>query len=233
MATLEDVHIVVSSTLHRHFALKPVSLKHPFPERPARALGLVTMDGDVFSTDRLLRIVLLRMRLPLYLRVYSTFIRPMLEYDLPVLSCEVVITGKKRMLLLDIHRTGTPEYPEDAPFFEKLAEIRNDYSDLLQHSTKKMTEDIKSVFSRAVCQVRITDALADLALDLVERYLNAYAELVSSTAPLEGDSLEKARAGFDCYLKTIIDHDPGVKGNKILFGKTGGVERALDVFYGL
>jgi hypothetical protein len=29
----------------------------------------------------------------------------------------------------------------------------------------------------------------------------------------------------------VIDHDPGVKGYKMLFGKEGGVKRALDIFF--
>ena len=34
-------------------------------------------------------------------------------------------------------------------------------------------------------------------------------------------------------LETVVEHDPGVKGNIMFFGKKEGVERALDMFYGV
>jgi hypothetical protein len=30
-----------------------------------------------------------------------------------------------------------------------------------------------------------------------------------------------------------VEHDPGIKGNKIFFGKEEGVKRALEMFYGI
>jgi hypothetical protein len=42
-----------------------------------------------------------------------------------------------------------------------------------------------------------------------------------------------ALAEFDTYLKTVIDHDPGVKKNIMFFGRQGDIERALDIFYGI
>ncbi|MEI6126640.1 MAG: hypothetical protein WCQ99_08840, partial [Pseudomonadota bacterium] len=64
MKTLQDIHPDVLSELRQHISLSPVSLKHPFPERPARALGLIKLDGEVFSSEKLLRIVCMRINLP-------------------------------------------------------------------------------------------------------------------------------------------------------------------------
>ena len=55
--------------------------------------------------------------------------------------------------------------------------------------------------------------------------------MVEKATPLSGDALDKAKQDFESYLKTLIDHDPGFKGYKLLFGKEGGVTRALDILF--
>jgi len=92
---------------------------------------------------------------------------------------------------------------------------------------------IQSVFSNAVCQVTIPPDMDGRALSLFSGYLDAYLELVADARPLAGGELSKVREEFDAYLKTVVEHDPGVKGNIMLFGRQGGIERALDIFYGM
>ena len=84
MSKLMNIHPIVQEEIRKYFDLKPVQLKHPLPERPVRALGLMDIDGEVFSSDRLLRAVFIRPQLPVYFAVRSMFLRPRVEYDLPV-----------------------------------------------------------------------------------------------------------------------------------------------------
>ncbi|MCX8044103.1 MAG: phytochromobilin:ferredoxin oxidoreductase [Desulfobacterota bacterium] len=233
MENLESIHQEVLRICSNRLQLMPVTLKHPFPERPVRTLGLVKLDGQVFSSDKLQRIVLFTMQPPFYLKIYSTFIRPKLQYDLPVFSCEVVCMGsKKKMFLVDAHRTGGAGIKDYTPFFDRLIAIRDQFPDLMRFS-KVTGKGIQSVFSKAVCQVTIPPEMDGRALELFSRYCVAYIDLIDAAEPLAGDDLKKIRSEFEAYLKTVIDHDPGMKGNIILFGKKGGIERALDIFYGL
>ncbi|MEI6125531.1 MAG: hypothetical protein WCQ99_03160, partial [Pseudomonadota bacterium] len=186
----------------------------------------------VFSSEKLLRIVCMRINLPFYLKIYSTFIRPKLEYDLPVFSCEVVCMGSKKMFLVDAHTAGKGSGNEHADFFEGLLKIRGKYADLLKYQ-KVTGKGIQSVFSKAVCQVTIPGNMDERALQIFREYLNAYVALVDKARPLSGVALAALRKEFESYLKTVVDHDPGVKGNIMFFGRQGGVERALDIFYGM
>jgi hypothetical protein len=43
--------------------------------------------------------------------------------------------------------------------------------------------------------------------------------------------LVQARKAYEEYLATIVEHDPGVRMYKLLFGKRGGEARALDIFF--
>ena len=60
-----------------------------------------------------------------------------------------------------------------------------------------------------------------------------FSEMVEKATPLSGGALDNAKQVFEGYLKTVVEHDPGVKGYKMLFGKEEGVTRALDIFFDL
>jgi len=230
MESLRKIHPVAIAGLKKRFILNPVPLKYPFPERPIRTLGLVKADGDVFSSEKFSRLVFFRLTFPFYLAVRSIFLRPRMEFDLPVFSSEIVITGKKRMFIVDIHRTGESKGHDDSELFDRLIKIREQYPALLKKKTTPGGE-IQSVFSKAACQVKITEDKDEQALNLFREYLEVFSEMVENATPLSGDALDQARQAFEGYLKTVVDHDPGVKGYKMLFGKEGGVTRALDIFF--
>ena len=230
METLKEIHRIALAELNKRFSLNTVPLKYPFPERSPRTLGLVKSDGDVLSSEKFSRVVLMRINLPVYLSVRSIFLRPRMELDLPVFSCETVITGKKRMFLVDIHRTGESTGHDDSALFDKLIKIRGRYPDLLKNK-KTQQGEIQSVFSKAVCQVKIRENLDEQALSIFREYLGVFSEMVEKSTPLSGEALDKAKHAFEGYLKTVVDHDPGIKGYKMLFGEKGGVTRALDIFF--
>lgn len=231
MESLREIHPIAMRELKKRFTLNPVPLKHPFPERPLRTLGLVKVDGDVFSSEKFSRAVFFRLNLPVYLAVRSIFLRPRMELDLPILTSEIVITGKTRMFMVDIHRTGQSTGHDDSALFERLIRIRDRYPDLL---AKKSTlgGEIQSVFSKAACQVKnITEGMDEQAIGLFREYLGVFSEMVEKATPLSGGALDNAKQVFEGYLKTVVEHDPGVKGYKMLFGKEEGVTRALDIFF--
>ncbi len=63
-------------------------------------------------------------------------------------------------------------------------------------------------------------------------YLSLFCGIVENTAPVSGEKLTQTREAFEDYLKSIVDHDPGLKVWKVLFGAKGGVERSMDMHYG-
>jgi len=230
MGSLRDIQTVALAEIKRRFSLNPVRLKYPFPERSKRTLGLVRVDGEVYSSEEFSRVVLMKIDLPFYLSVRSTFLRPRIELDLPVFAGEVVITGKKRMVMFDIHRAGDEGQHDDNELFDRMLQIRGRYPSLLQNPGTVQGE-ITSVFSRAAVQARITEAQDDDAAGVFREYLNVFLDLTQKTTPLSGAALDLAKSAFEKYLKTVVDHDPGVKGYKFLFGRESGVTRALDIFF--
>ena len=231
MGSLREIHSLALPEIKKRFTLNPVTLKYPFPERPLRTLGLAKTDGDVFNSEKFSRIVFMRINLPVYLAVRSVFLRPRVELALPVFDCEILIMGKKRIFMVDVQGKGASTGHDDSALFDKLIEIRKRYPDLLKKKTAFGGDKIKSVLSKAVCEVKITEDEDEQALSIFRQYLEVYCEMVEKATPLSGDALDKAKQDFESYLKTLIDHDPGFKGYKLLFGKEGGVTRALDILF--
>jgi len=112
-----------------------------------------------------------------------------------------------------------------------MLKIQERYPELIKH-TKKRQDAIQEVFSRAACQVDITEDLEDQAVSLWKEYLNLFCDMVDKSRPVSGDELKKTQQVFEDYLKTLVEHDPGVGIWKVLFGKKGGVERSMDMHFG-
>ena len=230
MESLREIHPIALAELKKRFSLNTFPLKYPFPERPIRTLGLVKFDGDVFSSEKFSRVVLMRVKLPFYFAASSTFLRPKMELGLPFFDAEVVIMGKKRIFMVDIQGTGKSIGYDDSALDDRLIKIRERYPALLE-KTIKIKGKIQSVFSQAACQVKITEKQDEQALSIFREYLGVFLEMVEKATPLSGDALDQARQAFEEYSKTVVDHDPGVKAFKMFFGKEGGMTRAMDIFF--
>jgi hypothetical protein len=110
--------------------------------------------------------------------------------------------------------------------------IRNRYPDLMDHE-KKQKGQVQAVFSPAACQVVIPPELDGRAAAVYLEYLNLFCDLVDAAQAQAGDDLRSTQAVFQQYLKTLVDHDPGVKVWQVLFGRQGGIERSFDMHFGL
>ena len=140
-------------------------------------------------------------------------------------------TGKKKMLIVDIHRAGKTHH-DDSAIFDRMLTIRNRYPELMKYE-KKQTGQVQEVFSPAACQVNFPPELDELAAEIYIEYLNLFCDVVDETEAKSGEELRKTQEVFDDYLKTLVDHDPGVRVWKALFGEKGGIERSLDMHFGM
>jgi hypothetical protein len=232
MTDINKLQFKAIALMQQAITITPVALKYPFPVRPARMLGLIKFDGQVYSSEKLTRAVFMQIGFPVFMKVFSTFISPKIEYDLPVFSCETILMGKKRVFVVDAHASGAGGENKHNNFFDRLMEIRKRYPELTRlHKTSK--DGIASLQSKAAVRVTMPRALDEQAAGIFSEYFSAYLDLVNSAEPATGLARAKLQASFDTYLKTVVDHDPGVKGNIMFFGKKEGLERALDIFYGV
>lgn len=230
MARLDDIHLIAHEKLQKQFPLTPVHLKHPLPERSLRALGLVKIDGKVLSAEKLLRVLILNINVAFFREVRTIFLGPRVELNLPVFSSETILMGNRRIFFLDVQRRGGYDRHDDTELYNRLVAIKAQYPGLLAEPLK-MGREIDKTFSRAACYVKLSRDQDEQALRMFHAYLDVFLDVVEQTRSLRGDGLEQARRDYDAYTKTVVDHDPAAKIYRILFGKKGGVERVLELFF--
>jgi hypothetical protein len=228
---LQDIHNRFLEKMAARCKLSAVRLKHPFPERPVRSLGMLKIDGAVHESDSFMRVMVLTTRLLATSRCSrSIFLGTRPGLHLPVFSSETILMGGKRAFLVDIHMTVCKERWNGLAVEPKLCAIRSRYQDILGEPLT-MQGRINEIMSPAHCYVKVQPAMDCRALSLFNEYLDVFLELVDRAAPVGAENRQQAAADFEKYHQTIINHDPAVKLYSLLFGKTGGMERVNDLFF--
>ena len=228
---LQDIHNLFLDKMTARCKLSAVGLKHTFPERPVRSLGLLKIDGAVYESDRFMRVMVLTTRLPATSRCSrSIFLGPRPGLHLPIFSSETILMGGKRAFLVDIHTTVCTERWNGLAVEPKLCAIRSRYQDPLGEPLT-MRGKINDIMSPAYCYVQVQPAMDSRAFSLFNEYLDVFLELVDRAAPVAAEGRQQAAADFENYYQTIIKHDPAVRLYSMLFGKTGGMERVNDLFF--
>ena len=228
---LKDIHLGFIDKITSRYHLKQVSLKHPFPERPVRALGIIKIDGNVYESDKLMRVMVLTTNFIASSRCSrSIFLGPRSDLYLPIFSSETILMGAKRAFLVDIHSTVRKERWNALNIEDRLLHIRSKYPELL---AKPLTlkGKINDIMSKAHCYVAVPPELDGQALSLFNEYLDVFLELVDAEATVSADDQIKTQEDFAIYHQTVINHDPAVKLYSILFGKAGALERVNDLFF--
>jgi len=228
---LINIHTLFLEKIKARYSLRPVALKHPFPERPARALGIVKIDGSVFESEKFLRVMVMTTAFALSSRcTRSIFLGPRPDLHLPIFSSETILMGAKRAFLVDIHATVRDERWQALHIEQRLLDIRSKYSELLARPLT-MQGKINSIMSKVHLYVHVPPELDAKAISLFNEYLEVFLELVDPAAPVAADQVKKAAEDFENYHDTVINHDPAVKLYSVLFGKKGGPERVNDIFF--
>ncbi len=228
---LKDIHTRFLDKVNAHYQLNKVPLKHPFPERPVRSLGILKIDGSVYESDKLMRIMVIMTNVIASSRcTRSIFLGPRPELYLPIFSSETILMGSKRAFLLDIHPTVRPERWTEINIEQRLLDIRSTYEELLAQPLT-MKGRINDIMSKAHLYVKVPPHLDGIALAIFDEYLEVFIELVDNAATVAEDRQKRAVDDFENYHQTVINHDPAVKLYSMLFGKRGGPERVNDLFF--
>ncbi len=228
---LKDIHLHFIRKISERYILNSIPLKHPFPERPLRALGLIKIDGTVYGSDKLMRVMVLTTNIIGSSRcTRSIFIGPRPEFYLPIFSSETILMGAKRAFLVDIHPTVRQERWNALNIEARLLDIKRRYPDLLKKPLT-LQGKINDIMSKAHCYVAIPPEQEVQALSLFNDYLGVFLELVDTATPVSPVEHKMSQEDVEVYHQTVLNHDPAVKLYTMLFGKSGGIERVNDLFF--
>jgi len=228
---LRNIHTLFLEKIHARYSLTPVTLKHPFPERPLRALGAIKINGNVYESGSFLRVMVLTTNFFGGSRCSrSIFLGPRPGLYLPIFSSETILMGTKRAFLVDIHATVRQERWREIGLEERMLAVKSRYAQLTL-SPLVMKGKINDIMSKAHLYIRIAPEQDAQALGLFNEYLDLFLAMVDAAAPVGEAQTALAAQDFEQYHQTIMNHDPAVKLYSFLFGKRGGPERVNDLFF--
>lgn len=224
------IHDSVLEEMRRRYRFSAAGLKHPFPQRPWRLLGLLKFDGDAYCSDRFARALFLKTLFPGTV-ARSLLLCPRAEYNFPVLSNETIVAGGKVLFLVDVQQVFTSPSRSTGALFDDLKAIRSGYEDLLDEPAPVRGE-IARGFSPAAVYVRLSTDRYERASELLRRYLLRYLDAFDEAQPVDAEQLAGARQAFDEYADMVIEHDPAMRFLARMFGADSARERAYDMFFG-
>jgi hypothetical protein len=225
-----DIHAVILEELQRRYQLAPVDLKHPFPERPWRLLGLLKFDGEAYCTERLARALFLRASFPCTIS-RSLLLCPRMECNFPVFTNETIIMAGRVLFLVDVQQVFPAPALSCDGLFDDLSALRARYDDLLAEPVPVKGEIARS-FSPAAVYVKLSRDCYQSAVDLLQNYLLRYLESLDAAHLSGDDQCAAARQSFNDYADLVIEHDPAMRFLRRMFGAAGARERAYDMFFG-
>jgi len=225
-----NIHEAVMDELRRRYQLQPVTLKHPFPERPWRLLGMLKFDGEAYCTDRLVRTLFLRASFPGTMS-RSLLLCPRMECNFPVFTNETIILGGRILFLVDVQQVFPAPGRSCESLFDDLSALRARYDDLMAEPVP-VTGEIARSFSPAALYVKLPGDCYQRAADLLQQYLLRYLDELDAARPAGDDQCVAACRSFNDYADLVVKHDPAMRFLRRMFGAAGARERAYDMFFG-
>jgi hypothetical protein len=224
------IHDETFAELNRRYRMDKAVLKHPFPERPWRLLGLLKFDGEAYCAEQFARALLLKVS------AFGTASRSLLlcprhEYNFPVFSNETILVRGRVLFLVDVQQVFPANARSLGTLFEDLQEIRSRYKDVLGEPVQVRGE-IARGFSPAALYVRLDSGLYGRASEVLQCYLRRYLDALDEVQPALADTLDDTRREFDAYADLVVNHDPAMRFLRRMFGSAGARERAYDMFFG-
>jgi hypothetical protein len=230
MNSWKNIHDGTFAELRRRYDLSAVDLKHPFPERPWRMLGLLKFDGEAYCSERLVRALFLKTSV-VGTSARSLLLCPRMEFNFPVFSNETIMMGRQVLFLVDVQQVFPAPERGSAGLFDDLQAIRSRYPDLLLNPAVVRGEIARS-FSPAAVYVKLDPDRDVGAGELLQQYLDRYLDALDAALPVSDGLRAGARQAFDDYANLVIEHDPAMRFLRRMFGNAGARERAHDMFFG-
>ena len=211
----------------------------PYPIReeyrivhPWKGLKLLRFAIEAWQTDKFKRINNLDASLMIFMKMYTLLILPNYNYNLPMLSVDIIFMGGKRVFVIElIDPAGIRDDNLEAGYAKmrslKPAEGTLEKMEVSMEWAEDAVRDV-SIHSRA------DRARDDLLFDIYTSYLNTYLDMARNAQPLGAEESKKVKAGMEWYVDTLIAKGgPAVNVFKTLLGPEKQKEYVRTVMFGL
>ncbi len=221
------------SVLKNNFELKPYTVKKEFRKlHPLRFLKLFKISvRESLSGDRLARVNSLDATMFFFGKMFTLMIRPDFDYNVPVLSVDIIFMGSSRVFIIEIIDPERIGDDNKNKYYDQMREWTPKVKQFEQSATRDWYERFLTDFSIHIKAKKSDDAVL---FDIYKSYLENYVAMAQNAEPLSGDMSARMKQGLERYVDTLLSEGgPAVEVFKKMLGEDGQREYVRSVMFGL
>ena len=220
-------------TLAKNFQLTPYPIKQEYQKiHPWKALKLVKFVIDSNEGERFKRLNTLDASLLLFMKMYTLFILPDYNYNLPMLSVDIIFMGGRRVFVIEIIDPARIKDDNLEKHYNKLRTWKPQI-DALEKMEIEMewAENAVTDFSIHSRADRTQD---DFLFEVYQSYLGTYLEMAKNAEPISTEASKKVQEGMEWYVDTLLAKGgPAVNVFNYLLGPEKQKEYVRTVMFGV
>jgi len=220
------------AALAKNFPLQPHLIKSEFQFiAPWKALKMFQFRVDSMQSDRLARINNIDATMFLFIRMYTLLLRPAYDYNLPMLSVDIIAMGGKRVYVMEVIDPARIDDANKNACYEKMRKLSAELKGFAPVGLRDWFKDFIVDVSIHANAKREDD---DKLLAVFKGYIDAYIEMTKNAQKLDAEQSTKVRQGFELYVTTLLGKGgPAVDVFKRLLGPEKQQEYIRTVMFGL
>ncbi len=219
--------------LAERVALQPHIVKAEYRiVHPWKALKLFRIAIDSNQGEKFRRLNILDANMFLFMKMFTFFILPNYNYNLPMLSVDIIFIGGKRVFVIEVIDPARIEDENLLKHYEKLRAWKPQV-DTLEHAAVDMEwcKDIVTDFSIHSKADRSDD---ELLFSIYTSFLNTYLDMAEHAQVLPPEKSKKVQEGMEGYVNALLAKGgPAVDVFKFLIGPDKQQEYVRTVMFGV
>lgn len=218
--------------LAKNFPLQPYPIKAEFQYiAPWKALKMFQFRVDSQQSERLARINSIDATMFFSIKMYTLLLRPAYDYNLPMLSVDIIAMGGKRVYVMEVIDPARIDDANKTACYDKMRKLAAELKGFAPVGVRDWYKDFLADVS---IHANAKSADDDMLLAIFQGYLDAYIEMAKNAQKLDAGQSAKVRQGFELYVTTLLGKGgPAVDVFKKLLGPEKQQEYIRTVMFGL
>jgi len=229
---VEDTYTIALNILKAGLEIKDMTVDPQFNHITSwRVLRLLNFYPRFFSSPLHHKIIFQQNTGPLGMQILSIYCRPRIDVRLPFFITEVVKMLNRRICIVDIYDIYKIGFPNLSAEMEELKGLHQKYQGELGAQIT-VSAEIDKFGSPCRVKAKVGPDKEPIITETVKIYLSHYLKMCRKVEPITDENLKKEiQERHKAYAQDAIQHDPGVKGLKVILGEKKGVEVAKLLFF--
>jgi len=190
-------------TLAKSFQLQPYPINPEFQiVSPWKALKLLRFEARSEQADRLARINSLNATMLLGIKMYTLLLRPVYDYNLPMMSVDIIFMGGRRIFVIEII---DPARIDDANKLAHYERMRAWQPRVATYEPMQVNMDwCKDIVTDFSVHIKADRTRDEELFAIYQDFLTAYIDMTKNASPLDPLQSAKVKEGIEGYVATLL-----------------------------